>query len=109
MHKFDSPPSLSSSTLSSSSSSLSSLVSAIDLGTESDELSEIVKLPSLGTSYESSELSNEFVFVDSEDGWVYPPPWMQNVENCCSYVGNELGVTESSVISSSFGSLFWDN
>lgn len=102
MHAFDSQPS------SAATSSLSSLVSAMDLAAESDELSEIVELPCLGTSYDSPELSNEFVFADSEDSWVYPPPWMQSVENCCSYVGTELGVTESSVISSTFGSLLWD-
>ncbi|KAL5558672.1 hypothetical protein UlMin_034883 [Ulmus minor] len=103
MHKFDPQPSLSSSTLSSSSSSsLTSLASAMELSTESDELSEIVELPSLGTSYDSPELSNEFVFVDSEEGWVYPPPWLQSVEDC------GFGVAENSLISSSFESLLWD-
>ncbi|PPD97718.1 hypothetical protein GOBAR_DD05262 [Gossypium barbadense] len=37
------------------------------------ELSEIVELPSLGTSYDSVESKNEFVFMDSVDGWLYPP------------------------------------
>lgn len=43
----------------------------------SEELGEIVELPSLGASYE--ELRDEFVWVDSVDvvnGWVYPPRWL---------------------------------
>ncbi|KAF3446407.1 hypothetical protein FNV43_RR11586 [Rhamnella rubrinervis] len=110
MHNFDSQTSLSfSNTLSSSStSSLSSLVSGMDFSTESDELSEIVELPSLGTSYESPELmNNEFVFVDSEDGWLYPPPWLQSVEDC-GYVCDELRVTENGMIRSSFEGFLWD-
>jgi EREBP-like factor len=54
----------------------SSLVSAMDLSKESEELSEIVELPSLGTSYEFGDelpslvsAMDEFVFVDSVDGW----------------------------------------
>ncbi|XVF35441.1 hypothetical protein REPUB_Repub18cG0146300 [Reevesia pubescens] len=79
MDKFDSP---SPSTSTSSPSSLSSLVSQMELSSGSDELSEIVELPSLGTSYESVELNNEFVFVDSVDGSFYPPPWLQSMEDC---------------------------
>ncbi|KAK3212983.1 hypothetical protein Dsin_017689 [Dipteronia sinensis] len=82
MENFDSATSSSSS----SSSSLSSLVSAMDLSTGSEELTEIVELPSLGTSYEydSAELRNEFVFLESSvDGWMYTPPWLlESVENC---------------------------
>lgn len=77
MEKFDttlpSPSSSSSSSLTSS-SSLSSLVSSIDLST-SDELTEIVELPSLGTCFDSAELKNDFVLIDSVDGWFYPPLW----------------------------------
>lgn len=87
MDQFDStPPSLSpssSSTLSSS-NSLSSLVLAIDLSAASDELSEIVELPSLETGFDSVEMmNNNFVFDDSvEMGWCYPSPWsIENVEN----------------------------
>ncbi|KAB2019438.1 hypothetical protein ES319_D08G299700v1 [Gossypium barbadense] len=80
MERFDSHPS-SSSTLSSS-SSLSSLVSEMDLSSGSDELSEIVELPSLETSYESVELKDEFMFIDSVDGLFYTPPWLQSLEDC---------------------------
>lgn len=81
MERLDSPPS-SSSTLSSSSSSLTSLVSEMDLSSGSDELSEIVELPSLGTSYESVELKDEFMFIDSVDGLLDTPPWLQSLEDC---------------------------
>ncbi|KAK0571044.1 hypothetical protein LWI29_010248 [Acer saccharum] len=83
MENFDSATSSSSS--SSSSNSLSCLVSAMDLSTGSEELTEIVELPSLGTSYEydSAELRNEFVYLESSvDGWMYTPPWLsESVEN----------------------------
>ncbi|KAF4346271.1 hypothetical protein G4B88_008672 [Cannabis sativa] len=110
---------------SSSTSSLSSLVSGMEIsGTEyqSDELGEIVELPRLGTSYDSAELGNEFVFVDSEEGWVYPPPWLQNVENFGyfqrpenDYFGGGYGgaaVPENSCMvstsSNGFEGLLWD-
>ncbi|XP_022865409.1 dehydration-responsive element-binding protein 3-like [Olea europaea var. sylvestris] len=80
MKKFDlfTSPSSSSRT-SSSSSELSSLVSAIDLSTTSEELSEIIELPSLGSCFDSLELRNDFVYVDNSvvDGWLDPPaPWL---------------------------------
>ncbi|KAI5586369.1 hypothetical protein POPTR_006G238600v4 [Populus trichocarpa] len=66
---------------SSCTSSLTSLVSLMDLSSQDEELSEIVELPSLETSYD--ELNNDFVYSDSVYGWMYPPPWMQSVENIC--------------------------
>lgn len=69
----ESPPnntSTSSSSNMSTSSSLSSLVSAIDLAT-SEELTQIIELPRLGTSF----FGNDFVFSDCsavETGWLYP-------------------------------------
>ncbi|KAE8732616.1 Dehydration-responsive element-binding protein 3 [Hibiscus syriacus] len=71
------------------SSSLSSLVSHLDITSGSEELSQIVELPSLGTSYDSVELGNEFVFVDSMDRWFYPSPWLESMEDC-EYVCNQL-------------------
>ncbi|GFZ16211.1 integrase-type DNA-binding superfamily protein [Actinidia rufa] len=59
----------------SSSSSSSSLVLAMELASSAEELGEIVELPSLGASYDSAELGSEFVYGDSVDGWLYPPPW----------------------------------
>ncbi|CAF1716198.1 hypothetical protein HID58_084533 [Brassica napus] len=55
-----------------SSSSLESRVSSSATGSE--ELEEIVELPSLGSNYDgTTQLSNEFIFFDSADFWVYPP------------------------------------
>lgn len=73
----ESPPnntSTSSSSNMSTSSSLSSLVSAIDLAT-SEELTQIIELPRLGTSFFGDELKNDLVFADCsavETGWLYP-------------------------------------
>ncbi|XP_051136857.1 ethylene-responsive transcription factor TINY-like [Andrographis paniculata] len=70
---------LSSPSSSSSSSSMSSVVSSSgDLSATSEELSEIVELPSLAEScFDSVELRNDFVFADTAAGWLDgpPPPW----------------------------------
>lgn len=65
MVEFDLPPS--------SPSTTSSLTASEE---EEAELSEIVELPSLGTSFDSLELGTEVVYVDSVEGWLYPPSWM---------------------------------
>nr|VDD34028.1 unnamed protein product [Brassica oleracea] len=65
---------------SSSTSSLESLVMVMDLSnTESEELDEIVELPSLGANYDvhAATFGTEFVFSDSVDYCLYPPPWGQ--------------------------------
>ncbi|KAL2516874.1 Dehydration-responsive element-binding protein 3 [Abeliophyllum distichum] len=69
---------------SSSSSSLSSLVSAIDLSTTSEELSQIVELPSLGSCFDSLEQRNDFVYI--ENNWLDldppPPQWLRGGDDC---------------------------
>ncbi|KAL0008645.1 hypothetical protein SO802_010147 [Lithocarpus litseifolius] len=102
-----SSPSLSSSSSPSSSSSSTSSTSYVSTP---EELSEMVELPSLGTSY---ELSNDFVFIDLVDGWVYPPPWYHNhnhsqsssIDECSGYFRNQITET---VIPSSFKALLWE-
>lgn len=56
--------------------SLASLVSSIDLSAASEELSEIVELPSLGSCFDAVEMRNDFVYVDNDaiEGWLDPPP-----------------------------------
>ncbi|CAI9759643.1 unnamed protein product [Fraxinus pennsylvanica] len=80
MEKFDlSPPS--SSTTSSSHSSFSSSDSGVDLSTSSEDLCEIIELPSLGSYFDSLELKNDAVFVDNsvDYGWLdSPPPWLSS-------------------------------
>ncbi|KFK27825.1 hypothetical protein AALP_AA8G434600 [Arabis alpina] len=69
----ESPSSSSSSFTFSSSHSSSSLESLVSSSrTESEELGEIVKLPSLGSSYDgTTQLGNEFIFSDPVDFWDY--------------------------------------
>jgi EREBP-like factor len=71
--------------------------------TSSDEFDDIVELPSLGTSYKSTELSREDVYADLVDEWVYPPapPWLDGGDD-----DSETAEAERS-IQSSFESLLW--
>nr|QNI23813.1 AP2/ERF transcription factor [Camptotheca acuminata] len=115
-----SPPSTSSSSSSSSFSSSSSSSSSSALSTSSsmlsltsdpstpDELSEIVELPNLEENYDLADISrDDFVFFDSVDGWVYPPPWLQSPEDCV-YFTDHMSMPESA-ISSSFDTLLWQH
>ncbi|CAI9289415.1 unnamed protein product [Lactuca saligna] len=73
--------------------------------TASDELDEIIELPVLGSSFDSLELKNDFVYTESVvDGWLYPPPWMNNGGNQeDGYVSGQ-----ANVISTAFESLWWN-
>ncbi|KAK2645592.1 hypothetical protein Ddye_020787 [Dipteronia dyeriana] len=104
-------PSSSSQSSSSSSTSSSSISSTSTSPTE--ELCEIVELPSLGTSYESSESSNEFVF---EDSW-YDYYHYYYEESCCGggsgsgggYFSDQIisSMQEDTLITTAFDSLLW--
>ncbi|KAL7112167.1 hypothetical protein ACP275_05G135100 [Erythranthe tilingii] len=105
MEKFDDLPPSTTTTSFSSSSSLSSLVSSVDLSTESEdqELSEIVQLPSLGSYFDSVGLRSDFVYIDNAavEGWLDldpSPPWG----------GGGGGVIDDGGISSCFETLFWN-
>ncbi|KAL7189450.1 hypothetical protein ACSBR1_039154 [Camellia fascicularis] len=97
---------------SSSSSSSAATPSSSSSSEAPEELSEIVELPSLGTSYEYelAESSDDFVFVDSGpvDGWIYPPQWLHDDYG---YFGSDpMAMTEeSSVISGSFETFLWQH
>ncbi|KAE9452312.1 hypothetical protein C3L33_15787, partial [Rhododendron williamsianum] len=85
---------------SSAAAALLSLVWGMEMSS-SDELCEIVELPSLVTS-NSAELNREVVYVDLVDGWEYPPPpWMDGGDDDC-----EIAEAET-VIKSSFESVLW--
>ncbi|KAF8388930.1 hypothetical protein HHK36_025613 [Tetracentron sinense] len=91
---------------SSPSVSSSSLVSTSYVST-TDELSQIVELPSLGASFDSLNSKNDFIFVDLVDGWLYPPPWLQSADDS-GYFSDHILAPES-VIPSSFEALLWDS
>ncbi|KAJ4884650.1 Ethylene-responsive transcription factor ERF037 [Raphanus sativus] len=88
---------------STSSSSLSPSSEEAASSSKAEELSEIVKLPSLETSYDGSW--SEFVYVDPE----YPPspPWYFNICSSFYYHIDENGTWMSEPFeSSNFGPLF---
>ncbi|XP_014503815.1 ethylene-responsive transcription factor TINY [Vigna radiata var. radiata] len=99
--------SLSSSLVSTTSSwsSLSSTVSTADLSAESEELSQIIELPRLETSY---ELGKEFVFADSQDTWMYQPPmpWLQTTYDA-SHADDDVVEAETGLVTG-FKSFLWD-
>ncbi|XP_047952952.1 ethylene-responsive transcription factor TINY-like [Salvia hispanica] len=102
---------LSSSNSPSSSSSSSSTVTSVgqEGNAGSEELGEIIELPSLEGSYESG---SELAVVDSAEGWLQPPWWALD-KNFYDYFYNELGGGDGggggggSLISCSFETIKW--
>ncbi|XP_010447343.1 PREDICTED: ethylene-responsive transcription factor ERF043-like [Camelina sativa] len=88
--------SVSSETVSFSSSSFS--VTSIEESAVSDDLDEIVELPSLGTT--SLNESNEFVVFDSLEELVYMPPWLSGTDTD-DFTYNNNGSSSSSSLNSS--------
>ncbi|GMI88571.1 TINY2 [Hibiscus trionum] len=91
---------LSNTTSSSSASTSSSTLNMDDVSTP-EELSQIVELPSLGTSYESVELGSDLVYPI--DRWLLNPnstPWYYEENN--GYFGEET------LITTGFGPLPWN-
>ncbi|KAA8541763.1 hypothetical protein F0562_022915 [Nyssa sinensis] len=101
-----SPPS-STSTSSSSTSSPSTLPSS-NVSTTSEELGEIIELPSLEGSFDSSDSHTEFTLVDSVDGWLYSPWRAHDTDFCGYYLDQSTAAAEDSMIPSSFEALIWD-
>ncbi|XP_027342714.1 ethylene-responsive transcription factor TINY-like [Abrus precatorius] len=113
-HLSSSSSSSSSSSLSQSSSSSSSLAVSSGSGDPStpEELDEIVELPSLGTSFELPDPSNELVFFDPVDGWPYSHPWCHGIyddRDCGGYfIGDQISMQDSeSVILCGFEGSLW--
>ncbi|KAG8381853.1 hypothetical protein BUALT_Bualt05G0015900 [Buddleja alternifolia] len=99
MEKFDN--------LSSSSPPCSSSCSSSSLSsTTSDELSEIIELPNLGSSYDTAELirNDEFVYFDNAavEGWfdTPAPPWGGG--------GGGGGDHDGGILSSCFETVIWN-
>lgn len=70
------------------------LVSAIDL-CPADELTQIVELPRLGTSFDAPESGGEFVLVDSEDEWPYSSPWLLGD---CGYSCDDVATSHEAIL-----------
>ncbi|GAB2269394.1 hypothetical protein Dimus_004313 [Dionaea muscipula] len=62
-----------------SSSSCSSNSGLEDHLTSSEELSQIVELPSLDDGAHTAESGAEFLWVDSIEAWSYPPLWTEEM------------------------------
>ncbi|CAM8925843.1 unnamed protein product [Rhodiola kirilowii] len=96
-----------------SSASVCSLVETASYEDAREELlalSEIVKLPSLGTSFELTESRTEFVFVDSADGCYWPydtPAWahMDGADACGYFDEHHHQVPNHN---NGFDALLWD-
>lgn len=86
---------------------LSPLRSSSTANTGSDELGEIIELPSLEGSYDSTESRSEFAVVDSPEGWLHPPWWEYSDKDFCEYFSDEVGDSGGSLISCSFEILKW--
>ncbi|KAE8669167.1 ERF037 protein [Hibiscus syriacus] len=92
---------LSNTTTSSSASTSSSSLNTDNVSTP-EELSQIVELPSLGTSYESVDVGTDFVYPI--DGWLLNPnsmPWYYEEDN--GYFGDEISM--QTLITNVFGPL----
>ncbi|KAI3865552.1 hypothetical protein MKX03_029762 [Papaver bracteatum] len=86
--------------------------------TTEDELTQIVELPRLTSYFDESQESqqNDYIFMNdsSIDGWFYPTPWLQSLNEDCSgffpdHQQNNLFLPhESSSSTSTFESLLWD-
>ncbi|KAF6164484.1 hypothetical protein GIB67_025310 [Kingdonia uniflora] len=92
-----------------STSTLSSLGSAVDdISTTEEELSEIIQLPTLGTSFDSPDTHKNYTFVDSSvDGWFYPPPWLPSADDC-GYFIDQFVSPECSTSSNGIQPMLWD-
>ncbi|XP_075507839.1 ethylene-responsive transcription factor TINY-like [Primulina tabacum] len=88
-----------------SSSSLMTLSST----SEAAELSEIVKLPILGTNLDSVETVGDFVWADDSKWDYYSNPSLQSFEDCGIFFGenNNLGIENYDMTSLNLDDLFW--
>ncbi|XP_057967075.1 ethylene-responsive transcription factor TINY [Malania oleifera] len=76
----------------------------------SEELSEIVQLPNIESSFDSAELGSDFVLADSVDSWLYPPQAVEEGEFCGYFSDQILAAVAApeSVIPCTFEALLWE-
>lgn len=89
-----------------SASSSSPANSSVDGNAGPDELGEIIELPSLEGSYESTESGSELAVVDSAEGWLQPPWWASD-KDFCEYFLDQVAGGGGSLIPCSFETLKW--
>ncbi|XP_058728538.1 ethylene-responsive transcription factor TINY-like [Vicia villosa] len=121
-NNLESPSSSSSTTMSSSMSSSTSLLmktatklsSSSDLTTTSDELGEIIELPTLENGYDDVT-KEEFLFVDSQSQdytWMYQQPitWLQTPQEngCCGSDQYDDGFGNNNGVVTNFESFLWN-
>ncbi|XP_075500510.1 dehydration-responsive element-binding protein 3-like [Primulina tabacum] len=66
---------------------------------KSDELGELIELPSLEGSYDSGESGNEFPVVESAEEWLHQPWWALD-EKCSEYFYDQMEDGESALLNS---------
>ncbi|KAI8544486.1 hypothetical protein RHMOL_Rhmol08G0300700 [Rhododendron molle] len=84
--------------------------SSLEIATASDELGEIIELPSLEGSFDSAESRAELALADSVDWRLYPPGRVHDFE-FWGYYNNQTAAAAAaaeSTIPVSFESLTWD-
>ncbi|KAJ7951730.1 Dehydration responsive element binding transcription factor [Quillaja saponaria] len=102
MVKFDSVQS------SSSSSSPSSSSLSLSEESESEELGKIVELPNIEGSFDSAEMGNEFLLVDSVDLWMYPTMGLEETELTSEDFCSDKLWTVQSLVPSNLELGIWD-
>ncbi|KAI3455466.1 hypothetical protein Pfo_012129 [Paulownia fortunei] len=95
-----------SSCTSSAATSISVSSSSCEANAGSDELGEIIELPSLEGSYDSTESGSELAVVDSAEGWLHPPWWASD-KDFCEYFLDQVAGGGGSLIPCSFETLKW--
>ncbi|XP_051135777.1 ethylene-responsive transcription factor TINY-like [Andrographis paniculata] len=73
---------------------------------ESDELAQIIELPSLEGSYEPTESGKELSVVDSTEGWLHPPSWALDKDFCECFL-DQMASDGHDFITCSFETVGW--
>ncbi|KAL7134820.1 hypothetical protein ABFS83_11G050800 [Erythranthe nasuta] len=113
--RLDSPsPSLTSSSVVSTTTTTSSSSEEYISREPADELGEIVELPSLGTSYESTRCGDDLLLLGQDYSWDYyynhsSASTYSLEQDCGFFFQDNLVVDEDSTMSANFEALFWKN
>ncbi|KZV28778.1 dehydration-responsive element-binding protein 3-like [Dorcoceras hygrometricum] len=83
-------------------SPLCSTSDVINTAAGSEELGELIELPSLEWSYDSGESGNDFPVVDTEEEWLNQPWWAATLDeySCPQYFYNQMEDGENALLNS---------